>query len=99
MQLNPSSKSLDSFFSSDDQVMAIRGPWGVGKTYLWDTYIQNRISLDRSASDLTESRKSVRKPVAVESRGGTSIVFEKLNSTSSYILFLLLFSSSINNNT
>jgi hypothetical protein len=26
-------------------------------------------------------------------------VFEKLNSTSSYILFLLLFSSSINNNT
>ena len=44
MQLNPSSKSLDSFFSSDDQVMAIRGPWGVGKTYLWDAYIQNRIS-------------------------------------------------------
>lgn len=44
MQLNLPSKSLDSFFSSDDQVMAIRGPWGVGKTYLWDTYIQNRIS-------------------------------------------------------
>ena len=44
MQLNPSSKSLDSFFSSDDRVMAIRGPWGVGKTYLWDAYIQNRIS-------------------------------------------------------
>ena len=44
MQLNPPSESLDSFFSSDDQVMAIRGPWGVGKTYLWDAYIQNRIS-------------------------------------------------------
>ncbi len=43
MQLSLPSKSLDSFFSSDDQVMAIRGPWGVGKTYLWDAYIQNRI--------------------------------------------------------
>jgi hypothetical protein len=44
MQFSLPSKSLDSFFSSDDQVMAIRGPWGVGKTYLWDAYIQNRIS-------------------------------------------------------
>jgi hypothetical protein len=43
MQFSLPSKSLDSFFSSDDQVMAIRGPWGVGKTYLWDSYIQNRI--------------------------------------------------------
>ena len=35
--------SLDSFFAGDDQVLVIKGAWGVGKTYCWDTYIETRI--------------------------------------------------------
>jgi hypothetical protein len=37
------SRSLDSFFTSDDRVLVIKGAWGVGKTYLWNTYIQAKI--------------------------------------------------------
>ncbi|MCY7369164.1 MAG: KAP family NTPase [Chamaesiphon sp.] len=38
-----STKTLDSFFTGDDRVMVIKGEWGVGKTYLWDSYIKKRI--------------------------------------------------------
>ena len=36
-------RSLDSFFAGDDQVLVIKGAWGVGKTYFWDRYIEARI--------------------------------------------------------
>lgn len=36
-------RSLDSFFAGDDQVLVIKGAWGVGKTYFWDRYIETRI--------------------------------------------------------
>lgn len=36
-------RSLDSFFVGDDQVLVIKGAWGVGKTYFWDKYIDARI--------------------------------------------------------
>lgn len=36
-------RSLDSFFAGDDQVLVIKGAWGVGKTYFWDKYIESRI--------------------------------------------------------
>jgi hypothetical protein len=36
-------RSLDSFFAGDDQVLVIKGAWGVGKTYFWDKYIETRI--------------------------------------------------------
>lgn len=36
-------KSLDSFFAGEDQVLVIKGAWGVGKTYFWDKYIETRI--------------------------------------------------------
>lgn len=42
MQSSPPSQSLDTFFNSEDQVLVIRGAWGVGKTYLWDKYIKTR---------------------------------------------------------
>jgi len=36
--------TLDSFFSEKDlAVLVIRGSWGIGKTYFWENYIQNRI--------------------------------------------------------
>ena len=37
-------RSLDSFITGNDQVLVIKGPWGVGKTYLWNEYIQSRIA-------------------------------------------------------
>jgi hypothetical protein len=37
-------RSLDSFIAGDDRVLVIKGPWGVGKTYLWNEYIQARIA-------------------------------------------------------
>lgn len=36
-------RSLDSFFAGDDQVLVIKGAWGVGKTYFWDRYIEARL--------------------------------------------------------
>lgn len=36
-------KSLDTFFSGPDKVLVIRGNWGVGKTYSWDSYVTKRI--------------------------------------------------------
>lgn len=36
-------RSLNSFFAGDDQVLVIKGAWGVGKTYFWDRYIESRI--------------------------------------------------------
>lgn len=36
-------KSFDVFFESGSGVVVIRGDWGVGKTYFWDQYINNRI--------------------------------------------------------
>ncbi|MFH7242075.1 MAG: hypothetical protein ACHWZW_04410 [Spirulina sp.] len=36
--------TLDSFFSEKDlAVLVIRGSWGIGKTYFWENYVQNRI--------------------------------------------------------
>lgn len=37
-------RSLDSFIESNDQVLVVKGLWGVGKTYLWNEYIQSRIT-------------------------------------------------------
>jgi hypothetical protein len=44
--MHPSSphRSLDSFFSSEDRVLVIKGAWGVGKTFLWNAYVEERIS-------------------------------------------------------
>jgi Cdc6-like AAA superfamily ATPase len=37
--------TLDSFFSEKDlAVLVIRGSWGIGKTYFWENYVQNRIN-------------------------------------------------------
>lgn len=36
-------QSLDSFFAGDDQILVIKGAWGVGKTYFWDQYIERRV--------------------------------------------------------
>ncbi len=36
-------KSFDAFFKSEDKVVVIKGGWGVGKTYFWDKYIDQRI--------------------------------------------------------
>jgi hypothetical protein len=36
-------KSVDSFFESKDRVLVVKGAWGVGKTYFWDTYIAERM--------------------------------------------------------
>ncbi|RON57428.1 P-loop NTPase fold protein [Pseudomonas frederiksbergensis] len=37
-------KSFDVFFKADPGVVVIRGDWGVGKTFFWDQYINERIS-------------------------------------------------------
>lgn len=37
-------ESLKSFFESDSKVVVIKGDWGVGKTYFWESYISKRIS-------------------------------------------------------
>ncbi len=44
--MHPSSphRSLDSFFSSEDRVLVIKGAWGVGKTFLWNAYVEGRLS-------------------------------------------------------
>lgn len=36
-------KSLDAFFSSEAKVIVIKGDWGVGKTYFWERYIEQKI--------------------------------------------------------
>ena len=36
--------TLDSFFDEKDfSVLVIRGSWGIGKTYFWENYVQNKI--------------------------------------------------------
>lgn len=36
---------LDSFFTNETQkVLVIKGNWGIGKTYFWKDYIQNKIN-------------------------------------------------------
>lgn len=36
--------TLDSFFDEKDlSVLVIKGSWGIGKTYFWENYIQNKI--------------------------------------------------------
>lgn len=35
-------QSLDTFFAGDARVLVIKGAWGVGKTYFWDKYIENK---------------------------------------------------------
>lgn len=42
-----STKTLDSFFAGKDRVIVIKGEWGVGKTYLWDSYIKNRLEIEK----------------------------------------------------
>ena len=37
-------KSFNSFFKGEAKVAVLKGGWGVGKTYFWDSYIDNRIS-------------------------------------------------------
>lgn len=37
-------KSVDSFFESEERVLVVKGAWGVGKTYFWDSYIAERIN-------------------------------------------------------
>ena len=37
-------KSFNSFFKGEAKVAVLKGGWGVGKTYFWDSYICNRIS-------------------------------------------------------
>ncbi len=34
---------LDAFLKGEDKVAVIKGGWGVGKTYFWDNYINQRI--------------------------------------------------------
>lgn len=36
-------QSLDAFFNGDMQVVVIKGKWGVGKTYFWNSYIEGKI--------------------------------------------------------
>jgi len=36
--------SFDAFFKSEAKVAALKGSWGVGKTYFWDAYVSDRIS-------------------------------------------------------
>ncbi|WP_139835864.1 P-loop NTPase fold protein [Pseudomonas sp. R16(2017)] len=38
-QLN---QSLDYFFSNESNVVVIKGDWGVGKTYFWNSYFDDR---------------------------------------------------------
>jgi len=38
-------KTLDSFFNKKEfSVLVLRGAWGIGKTYLWENYIREKIS-------------------------------------------------------
>jgi hypothetical protein len=37
--------SLNAFLSGPDKVLVIRGHWGVGKTYSWDAYVNDRIAV------------------------------------------------------
>jgi hypothetical protein len=43
MTLSSFARSLDAFLSGPDRVLVIRGHWGVGKNYFWDTYVSERI--------------------------------------------------------
>jgi hypothetical protein len=71
MALSSFAQSLDAFLSGPDRVLVIRGHWGVGKTYSWDSYVSEKIrtkSLNQIAysyvslfgkSSLAEVRSSV----------------------------------------
>lgn len=48
--MNHLERSLQSFFSSEAKVAVIKGEWGVGKTYFWESYISKRID----SNDLTQ---------------------------------------------
>lgn len=37
-------QSLDAFLSGPDKVLVIRGHWGLGKTYSWDSYVNEHIA-------------------------------------------------------
>lgn len=37
-------QSLNAFLSGPDKVLVIRGHWGVGKTYSWDSYVNEHIA-------------------------------------------------------
>lgn len=37
-------QSLNAFLSGPDKVLVIRGHWGVGKTYSWDSYVNEQIA-------------------------------------------------------
>ena len=43
MSVKSLNQSLDAFFKNDDQVLILKGDWGIGKTYRWDLYIKERI--------------------------------------------------------
>lgn len=43
-------RSLDAFFKGEDKVLVIKGNWGVGKTFSWNSYIEGRIA----AKDLNQ---------------------------------------------
>ncbi|CCK74948.1 conserved hypothetical protein [Oleispira antarctica RB-8] len=46
--------SFDAFFKSEAKVAVIKGNWGVGKTYFWDSYIDRRIT-DKDLSQIAYS--------------------------------------------
>ncbi|NDU80283.1 MAG: hypothetical protein G3I11_02885 [Ferrovum sp.] len=52
-------RSLDSFLKGEDQVVVIKGAWGIGKTYLWDSYIQNRITKNDGLTQIAYSYVSL----------------------------------------
>ncbi|EGI5682111.1 hypothetical protein ABM70_004528, partial [Salmonella enterica subsp. enterica serovar Weltevreden] len=35
-------ETLDTFFKSNNNVIVIKGDWGVGKTYFWEKYYQTK---------------------------------------------------------
>lgn len=37
-----SEKELDRFLSGNDKVAVIKGDWGVGKTFFWENYVNNK---------------------------------------------------------
>lgn len=37
-------KSVDAFFTKNDKVAVVKGEWGVGKTYFWNSYIAGKIA-------------------------------------------------------
>jgi hypothetical protein len=43
MTLSSFAQSLNAFLAGPDRVLVIRGHWGVGKTYSWDSYVTENI--------------------------------------------------------